>query len=116
MKDLVTIEDLAKLDLRIGTILSAARVEGSDKLLRLELDLGESNAPGEKALRQLVSGIGKTYSPEDLIGTQVLIIANLAPRVLLGLESRGMLLASENEEGVVLLTPNRPIAPGSALY
>jgi methionine--tRNA ligase beta chain len=103
-----TIDDLVKLNLRIGTIKTVEPVEGSEKLLKLQVDLGEEQ-------RQILSGIAKWYTPEDLIGKQVVIVANLAPRSMMGLESEGMILCANNEEGPVLLSPVRPVESGASV-
>ena len=89
-------------------IISAERVEGSEKLLKLEVDLG-----AEK--RQIIAGIGKTYNPEDLTGKQIVIVANLEPRSLMGLESQGMVLAANAESGPVLLIPDKEVVPGTEI-
>ena len=104
---MISIDDLQKVELRVGKVLLAERVEGSEKLLKLNVDLGEET-------RQIVSGIAKWYSPEDIIGKQVVIVMNLEPRKLMGLESNGMLLAAHNEEGSpVVLNPDRVAKNGS---
>lgn len=105
---MITIDDFKKVDLRVGTVLGAERVEGSEKLIKLEIDLGEETK------RQVLAGIGKAYSPEDIVGKNVVIVSNLEPRKMMGLESQGMLLATgETAEEVVILTPEKPVAPGS---
>ncbi|HPS28466.1 MAG TPA: methionine--tRNA ligase subunit beta [Candidatus Paceibacterota bacterium] len=105
--DLISIDDFKKIDLRVATIKTAERVEGSDKLIQLSIDLGEET-------RQLVAGIGKQYEPEALIEKQIIVIANLQPRMLMGLESKGMLLAAHGENGeAILLTPDKPALNGS---
>ena len=90
---MVKFEQFKEIELKVAKILEAERVEGSEKLLKLKIDIGEENP------RQLVAGIGKAYAPEDLMGKQVVIIANLDPRMMMGLESRGMLLAASDAEG-----------------
>ncbi len=92
LKPEISYEDFSKLDIRTGTILSAEKVEKTDKLLKLTVDLGFEE-------RTVVSGIAKFYKPEDIIGKQVLLLANLAPRKLRGIESQGMILMAENEKG-----------------
>jgi methionyl-tRNA synthetase len=77
------------VDLRVGRVVQAERVPKSDKLLRLQVDLGEAGGP-----RQVVAGIGQSYAPEALVGKSVVIVANLAPARIMGVESRGMLLAA----------------------
>ena len=97
---MITIDDFTKVDLRVAKILEAEKVEGSDKLVKLQIDLGE-----ELGHRQIVAGIGNVYTPELLVGKQIIVVANLEPRNLKGLESNGMLLAASDEEGPVLLAP-----------
>src|SRR3989344_2155843 len=99
----ISFQDFQKLDLRIGKIELAEKVKGADKLLRIEVDLGSEK-------RQLVAGIANHYDPEDLIGKQVIVIANLEPRTLKGIESNGMILAASAEDGLVLLTTDKEIA------
>ena len=102
-------EEFARVDLRIGTVLSCERVPKSDKLLKVQVDLGE------EAPRQVVAGIGKTFAPEALVGKQVVVVANLAPAKLMGLESRGMILAvrGESDADLALLSPTVARAAGS---
>ena len=103
---MVTFEEFKKLDLRIAIIEQAERVEGSDKLLKLLVDDGQSE-------RQLVAGVGQYYAPEELIGRRIVIVANLEPKTLMGLESQGMLLAADSDQGPVLLMPDKDIPAGS---
>lgn len=103
---MIAYDDFKKIDLRVAKILSAERVEGSDKLVKLGIDVGEL---GE---RQLVAGIGKSYQPEALVGKQIIIVANLEPKKLMGLESNGMLLAASDEKGSVLLCPESEVGVG----
>ena len=102
---MITYEDFAKLDLRTAKILSAEKVEGSEKLIKLQLDVGEL---GE---RQIIAGIGNIYTPELLVDKQIIIIANLEPRKLMGHESNGMLLAANDEHGPVILIPESEVLP-----
>lgn len=107
MEDIISFEEFKKVQIKIAKIVSAQKVEGSDKLLQLQVDLGESQ-------RQIIAGIGKAYDPEKLIGTEIAIIANLAPRSLMGLESQGMLLAATNSDGLpMLLRPEQEVPPGT---
>jgi methionyl-tRNA synthetase len=93
----ITIDDFAKVELRVGQVKVAEKVKGTDKLLRLEVDLGTE-------VRQIVAGIAKAYDPEKLIGRKVVIVANLAPRKLRGLESQGMIVAASlGDEGLPVL-------------
>jgi methionine--tRNA ligase beta chain len=103
----INYEDFSKIKLRVVEILSAERVEGSEKLLKLEVSLGNDK-------RQIIAGIGKAYEPENLTGKRIIIVANLEPRKLMGLESQGMLLAASTEsEGPILLIPDSDIDPGA---
>jgi methionyl-tRNA synthetase len=104
--ELIKIEDFAKVDLRVGSILAAERVEKSDKLVKLKVDIGTET-------RQVVAGIGKSYAPEDLVGKHIVIVTNLKPAKLVGVESQGMLLAASNAEGLSIITLDREIKPGS---
>ncbi|MBI4268403.1 methionine--tRNA ligase subunit beta [Candidatus Uhrbacteria bacterium] len=107
---MLSYDDFSKLELKIATVRAAERVEGSEKLLKLAIDVGE------EAARTLVAGIGKRTTPEELIGTQIVIIANLEPRMLMGIESQGMLLATDGDDGPVLLRPEHPVKPGSGVH
>jgi methionyl-tRNA synthetase len=92
MKDAIAFDDFTKMDLRMGTILAAQKVEKADKLLQLTVDTGLDH-------RTIVSGIAEHYTPEDIIGKTVLVLLNLEPRKIRGIESQGMILMAENEEG-----------------
>ena len=112
----ITIDDFKKADLRVGKILSAERVEGSEKLIKLSVDIGEKNETGETAPRQIVAGIGKAYEPESLVGMRIIVVANLEYRKLMGLESQGMLLAATTEEGLpVILTTEKEVSSGAKI-
>ncbi len=91
----ITIDDFAKIDLRAGTILHAEKVEKADKLLKLEIDLGYEK-------RTVLSGIAMHFTPEEIIGKRVTVVANLAPRKMRGIESKGMILMAQNEEGKLI--------------
>lgn len=104
-KELIGIEDFLKVDLRLAKILSAERVEGSEKLLKLSISLGEEE-------RTLVAGIAKFYDPEDLVGKKILMVANLKPRKIFGIESQGMILALSDGENLSLLVPDRDMKEG----
>jgi methionyl-tRNA synthetase len=106
----ISIDDFAKVELRVAQILLAERIPKADKLLRLEVDLGYEK-------RQILSGIAEWYTPEDLIGRRIVVITNLAPRKMRGLESHGMLLAASESEGSkpILATMAEEIALGSRL-
>ena len=93
----ISYDDFAKLDIRIGTVLAAERVADTDKLIKCTVDLGELGT------RTIVSGIAQWKTPEELVGKQLPYVVNLAPRVLRGIESQGMLLAARDETGGALL-------------
>lgn len=107
MSDTISYEDFSKLDIRVVTITAAEPIEGADKLLKITLDAGE--ALGE---RTIAAGIKAWYSPEDLVGKQVVYLANLEPRKLRGVMSQGMLLAAGADEAI-LLHPDTTISPGT---
>lgn len=108
----MTIDEFKNVELRVGKVRSAERIEGSDKLVKLRVDLGEGVPEG----RQILAGIGKAYAPEELIGKDIVVVANLEPRMLMGEESRGMLLAATDETGApVLLTVEKPVSPGAQI-
>lgn len=104
-EEFLSIEEFRKWDLRIGKIISAERIEGADKLLRLEVLCPER--------RQIVSGIAQHYTPSDLIGKEVVIVANLKPAKIRGVLSEGMLLAVNDERGLTLIVPERETTPGA---
>ncbi|HSX40220.1 MAG TPA: methionine--tRNA ligase subunit beta [Candidatus Saccharimonadales bacterium] len=104
---MINFEDFEKLEIRIGKIISAEKVENADKLLCLQVDFGEFK-------RQIVSGIAQFYSPEDLVGKQCPFIVNLEPRKFKGVESQGMIMAADpGDDSAVLLHPDREIPQGS---
>ena len=109
LKETIVFDDFMKLDLRVGTILEAKRVEKSNKLLQFLVDTGVDK-------RTILSGIAKHYSPEEMIGKQVTIVANLAPRPMMGTVSEGMILMAEDAEGNLrLIQPNENVNPGSTV-
>ena len=110
----ISFDDFKKLDIRIGKIISAEKVEGSDKLLKLQVDFGLSET-GEGIKRQIIAGIGKIYAPEALIGKECPFAYNLAPRMLKGLESQGMILCPSDNGNPILLHPDKEIPPGSVV-
>ena len=107
-EDSITIEEFAKIRLRIGKVISAENVQGSKKLLKLSVDMGNER-------RQVVAGIAAHYRPEEIIGKSVVIVANLKPAKLMGIESQGMVLAASNGEVLSLISPDKDIPPGSAV-
>lgn len=101
----VNFEDFKKVDIRIGKIISAQRIESSNKLLKLQVDFGTET-------RQILAGIAKFYEPETLVGKLCPFVFNLAPKIMGDLESQGMILAAD-DNGPVLLHPDKEIAQGS---
>lgn len=111
-KPTVNYDDFAKLDLRVGKVLEVAHHPNADRLLVLKVDLGSET-------RQIIAGIRSDYSPETLLGRQIVVMANLAPRKMRGLESQGMLIAAvvrdeaEETSNVVILTTEKDVPPGT---
>lgn len=103
---MIHIDEFRKIDLRIGVVKSAEAHPNADKLLVLKVDLGSEE-------RQIVAGIRAHYQPEELIDKRVVIVANLETAVLRGMESQGMLLAASDGNGVVFLTPEKPVTAGA---
>ena len=105
----IVYDDFAKLDLRVGTVNACEKVEKADKLLKLTIDLGTET-------RTIVSGIALHYKAEDMIGKQVVVVVNLAPRKMKGVESQGMILTAEEKDGKLrLLKPEETVNPGSSV-
>lgn len=107
MSDTIQYEDFAKLDIRVGTVLEAEMVPDTDKLIKCTIDFGEFGT------RTIVSGIAQWKKPEEIVGKQLPYIVNLAPRMLRGVESQGMLLALSDEAGLALLQPERIVEKGT---
>jgi len=113
---MINYETFKQVELQVAKILSAQRVEGSEKLLKLEVDLGFDPSTGSGQVKQIIAGVGEKYQPEDLVGKNIIVVSNLESRELMGLESQGMLLAASNEnEGPILLTVMDDISPGSGV-
>jgi len=110
---MISIEDFSKVELRTGRVIEARRIEGSNKLIVMKVDIGcEKDSSDE--VRQIVAGIGKVYSPEELIGKTVVVVTNLQPARLMGVESQGMLLAASDEDGrLSIITTEREVKTGS---
>ncbi len=108
MTEIISHEDFEKLDLKVGEIIEVEDIEGADKLYKLTIDIGEET-------RTVCAGIKKYYSRDELKGKKIILLANLAPRKLKGIESQGMILAAVNKEEseVVLLSPESDIEVGS---
>lgn len=124
-KPQINFDDWSKLDIRVGTILSAEIVPNTDKLLQLRVDFGEiassdndeepTNVVPKNDIRQIVSGIANHFKPEELIGLQCPFIINLEPRMIKGVESNGMILAVGTDKEFSLLHPSSSVTPGSSL-
>ena len=112
-KPIIQYDDFAKLDLRVAEVLEASEHPNADKLIVMTIDLG-----GEQ--RQIIAGLKAWYTPEELLGKSVVVVANLAPRKMRGLESNGMLLAASvgempTPDDVIVLTTDKPTPPGSGV-
>lgn len=109
---MITIDDLSKIEIRVGTVKTAEKVPETDKLLRLTVDFGEENGP-----RQIISGISAYVpEPESLVGRQLAFVTNLEPRTIKGLESNGMLFAVGSGETFAFLSPSREVPPGTSAH
>ncbi|MDD4931596.1 MAG: methionine--tRNA ligase subunit beta [Candidatus Colwellbacteria bacterium] len=106
---MIDFDTFSKVELKIAGILEVSRVEGSEKLLKLRVSLGDEE-------RQILAGIGRQYSPESLVGKNIVVVSNLEPRMIMGLESQGMVLAALDESGLpVVMLPERAVSPGGLL-
>jgi len=103
---MISFEEFKKLDLKAGKIIEAERVKGSDNLLKLKVNLGQE-------IRQIVAGIAQFYKAEDLVGKEIIVVANLEPKTIFNLESHGMLLAADVEGRPVILIPDKEVPPGT---
>ena len=103
---MINIEEFRKIELRVGVVKSAEAHPNADKLLLLKVDLGAEE-------RQIVAGIRAHYQPEELVGRQVIVVANLETATLRGIESQGMVLAASDEGRIVILTPEKQVNPGA---
>lgn len=106
---MVNYKAFAKVELKVGTVLEAQDLEDSEKLIKLKVDLGEETP------RQILAGIKQWYKPEDFVGKQVIIVANLEPRMMMGLESQGMMLAADSENGPIFLTVPKNVPAGTKI-
>lgn len=105
----IDIEQFASVDLRVGTVLEAEEVEGSEKLIKFVIDLGAEQ-------RQVLGGLKISYTPEELVGKQVIVVANLAPRSMMGLESQGMILAASDDSGKpIIISPQTRVPNGTKI-
>jgi len=105
---MISFKDFQKIELKVAKIIEAEKIERSEKLLKLIVDLGNEK-------RQLVAGIAKYYRPQDLIGKEIVIVANLEPKKLMGIESQGMLLAANVDGEPVILIPEKEVPPGTKI-
>ncbi|MDT7898225.1 MAG: methionine--tRNA ligase subunit beta [Armatimonadota bacterium] len=106
MAETISMEEFAKLDLRAGKIVNAQKVPGKDKLLVLQVDIGTET-------RTVVAGIAQEFTPEELVGRQVVLVANLEPKRIGGVVSHGMILAAGEEKALALVTLDREVPPGT---
>jgi methionyl-tRNA synthetase len=107
VKPQIDLGTFQQLDLRVGRIISAEKIVKSDKLLKLEIDIGEP--------RQVVAGIAQHYEPGDLMGKQVIVVVNLKPAKLMGVESHGMVLAAKSDGRLFLISPEKDVSPGATV-
>ncbi len=103
---MISIEEFRKIEIKVATIKHAEPHPNADRLMVLKIDLGSEE-------RQLVAGIKEHYAAEDLIGRQIVVVANLEPAKLRGIESQGMLLAASDDDKIVILNPEKPVSPGA---
>jgi len=116
IKPTVSFEDFSKLDIRVGTIVVCEPVDGSEKLYRLEVDFGQSSNEAGTGKKQILAGIKKFYSIEQLLGRQAIFVLNLAPRDIMGLTSNGMLIVAHGEErSAVLYILDQKVENGSTV-
>ena len=109
IKPEIKFDDFVKMDIRVGTVIEAENLKKSKKLLKLTIDTGVDT-------RTVLSGIAEHFSPEEVVGQQVCVLANLAPRMMMGIESQGMVLMAENADGSLkFIRPNEVVVPGAAV-
>ena len=105
---MINIDDFSKIELKVGTVLEAEVVEASEKLIKLKVDLGEESP------RQVLTGLKLYYKPEYFVGKQFIFVANLEPRMMMGLESQGMILCTDSKKPIPL-KPSSKVVPGSQI-
>ena len=108
LMDKISFEEFQKLDIRVGKVLSSEKIIDSEKLLKLEVDIG-------KEKRQIIAGIAKVYDPDELVGKSFVVLVNLEPREIVGFESQGMILCADAGEGPVCLAPIKEVPPGTKI-
>lgn len=106
---MINYDQFSQLELKVGTVLEAEDLNRSEKLIKLKVDLGEEEP------RQILAGVKQWYKPKDFKGKQVVVVTNLEPRVMMGLESQGMMLAADSEDGPVFLTVPKKVPPGTKI-
>jgi len=118
--DTIDFEEFKKVEIRMGKVVECEKVEGADKLLKLQVDFGPAKQDStpekrsdERMIRQIISGIAQSYKPEEMIGKTLPFIVNLEYRRFRGVESQGMLIAVDAGEKTVLLEPNAELEPGA---
>ena len=104
----ITIDDFTKVELKVAKVLEASEIEGADRLLKLQVDLGSEK-------RQLVAGIKTSYTPDELVGKHIVVVANLKPARLRGEESQGMLLAAQTDDGPALVSFDKDVPVGAVV-
>ncbi len=106
---MISFKDFTKVELRVGIVIEAEDVEGSEKLIKLKVDLGEEEP------RQILAGVKQWYKPKDFMGKQVIVVVNLETKVMMGLESQGMMLAADSKDGPVFLKPAKKVTAGTKI-
>ena len=110
-KEKISLDEFSKIEVKVGTVRAAERVPETDKLIKCTVDFGEEGGP-----RTIVSGVAAYTTPEALVGRQLAYVTNLAPRVIKGIESNGMLFAVGSGESFSFLTPDRLVPPGTSAH
>jgi methionine--tRNA ligase beta chain len=105
---MITLDDFKKIELRVARIIDVRELPGADRIWHLNIEIGSE-------AREIVAGVKKHYTREDLLGKHIVVIQNLEPAVIRGVASHGMLLAAKSGDDLVLLTPDRPIASGATV-
>lgn len=106
---MITFDEFSKLELKVGTVVEAEDIEGSEKLIKLKVDVGEENP------RQVLAGVKQWFKPEEFIGKQVIVVTNLEPKVMMNLKSQGMMLAADSKKGPIFLTVPKKVPPGTKI-
>lgn len=112
---MISIDDFSKIELKVGTILAAEDVQESEKLIKLKVDLGPAPDGAGLDIRQILAGVKQWYKAEEFVGKQVVIVANLEPRKMMGLESQGMMLAADSADGPIFLTVSKKVPTGTKI-